>query len=96
MHSVLQANRLSRIAHSVRFIHSQSSVFKMATPHNLDKLFYVPSAPLSPSFPLRWPGVTAKSGKALVETLKRDFVDYHVFFDDLGRHKYVQLFRGDF
>jgi hypothetical protein len=54
---------------------------------NLSKLFAVPSQPLSPSFPLRLPGISEESGKALVETLKEDYVKYHVFFDTVGRHK---------
>jgi hypothetical protein len=55
---------------------------------NLSKLFAIPSQPLSPSFPLRLPGITEDSGRALVETLKEDYVKYHVFFDTVGRHKW--------
>jgi hypothetical protein len=53
----------------------------------LDKLFPIPGRPLSHSFPLRWPGITAQSGQALADTLKQDFLEHHVFFKDETFHK---------
>jgi hypothetical protein len=55
----------------------------------LDELFPIPGPPLSHNFPLRWPGVSAKSGKALADTLKQDFLENHVFFVNEAFHKYV-------
>jgi hypothetical protein len=54
---------------------------------DLTKLFPIPTKPLAASFPQRLAGVSAQAGQALIDTLKEDLIKYHVFFDDLGRHK---------
>jgi hypothetical protein len=61
------------------------------SPDRLDELFPIPGPPLSPTFPLRWPGITAKSSKALSDSLKQDFLQYHIFFKDETFHKYMLL-----
>lgn len=87
IHSLVQLSSIYKHGHDVCKRHQHPDSSSRMSSANLSKLFAVPSQPLSPSFPLRLPGITEESGKALVETLKEDYVKYHVFFDTVGRHK---------
>jgi hypothetical protein len=60
----------------------------MASPA-LDDLFPIPPPRVSPLIPERWPGVSAASTNALLETVKADYEKFHVFFNDMGFHKSV-------
>jgi hypothetical protein len=62
----------------------------MAAP-SLDDLFPPPPPPASALGPERWPGISAASTQALVDTVKDDFKRWHVFFNDKHFHKYVSL-----
>jgi hypothetical protein len=55
----------------------------------LDDLFPIPPPRASSLVPERWPGVTAASTEALIETVKTDYQSWHVFFNDKGFHKYT-------
>jgi hypothetical protein len=62
---------------------------------NLDDLFPIPPPQASAFFPERWPGVSASSTKALLDTVKDDYKKWHVFFNDKGFHKYHSSFVVD-
>ncbi|KAK1229403.1 hypothetical protein PQX77_007541 [Marasmius sp. AFHP31] len=60
------------------------------TSNNVDfDLWPVPSLPPSRTSPSRLPGVTPGSTQALREVLRRNHENWHVFFDDFGRHNHI-------
>jgi hypothetical protein len=63
--------------------------FLHLTMTTLDELFPIPGPPTSDLLPSRWPGVSAASGAALVETLKTNHEKWHLFFNDKKYHKSV-------
>lgn len=50
-------------------------------------LFPEPSLIAPSRAPSLWPGANATTTKALVEILKDNHDKYHIFYDDVGRHK---------
>ena len=56
-------------------------------PNLLEKLYPVPLSTGIGSLP----GPTSASARALLTVLKHNFQSHHIFFNDKGFHKYVQI-----
>jgi hypothetical protein len=66
----------------------------MTASQDVDALFPLPPArdDVAPSgtahlFPGRWPGSSIESSRALIDGLKKDYQNFHVFFNDKHFHK---------
>ena len=63
----------------------------MSNKPTLDSLFPTPSLPPSSISPARWAGVTPQTVQVLKRVLKDNHEKWHIYFNDIGYHRYVKF-----